>query len=67
MAGGNGIPKFFENYGVEQLQFLATVLVACFSPDCDLVIPALVAGVVGYLIFRNRIKGVYFSIITRLH
>ena len=28
-------------------------------------IPALIAGVVGYLIFRNRIKGVYFSIITQ--
>jgi urea transport system permease protein len=29
------------------------------------VIPAIVAGLVGYLIFRNRIKGVYFSIITQ--
>jgi urea transport system permease protein len=29
------------------------------------VIPAAVAGVVGWLIFRNRIKGVYFSIITQ--
>jgi urea transport system permease protein len=29
------------------------------------VIPAVVAGVVGWLIFRNRIKGVYFSIITQ--
>lgn len=28
-------------------------------------IPALIAGIVGYLIFRNRIKGVYFSIITQ--
>ena len=25
----------------------------------------MVAGVVGWLIFRNRIKGVYFSIITQ--
>jgi urea transport system permease protein len=29
------------------------------------VIPALVAGVLGYLVFRNRIKGVYFSILTQ--
>ena len=28
-------------------------------------IPAIIAGVIGYLIFRNRIKGVYFSIITQ--
>lgn len=29
------------------------------------VIPALVGGVLGYLVFRNRIKGVYFSILTQ--
>ncbi len=27
--------------------------------------PAVTAGLVGYLIFRNRIKGVYFSILTQ--
>jgi urea transport system permease protein len=29
------------------------------------VIPALVAGILGFLVFRNRIKGVYFSILTQ--
>jgi urea transport system permease protein len=65
-AGGNGIPKFFENYGVEQLPFFWQPF---WSPGFTLialwVIPAIVAGLVGYLIFRNRIKGVYFSIITQ--
>lgn len=65
-AGGNGIPKFFENYGVEQLPFFWQPF---WSPTFTLialwVIPAIVAGLVGYLIFRNRIKGVYFSIITQ--
>lgn len=65
-AGGNGIPKFFENYGVEQLPFFWQPF---WSPGFTLialwVIPAVVAGLVGYLIFRNRIKGVYFSIITQ--
>jgi urea transport system permease protein len=65
-AGGNGIPKFFENYGVEQLPFFWQPF---WSPAFTLIalwlIPALIAGVVGYLIFRNRIKGVYFSIITQ--
>ncbi|MDY7014632.1 MAG: urea ABC transporter permease subunit UrtC, partial [Cyanobacteriota bacterium] len=28
-------------------------------------IPALVAGLLGYLVFRNRIRGVYFSILTQ--
>lgn len=65
-AGGNGIPKFFENYGVEQLPFFWQPF---WSPAFTLialwVLPAIVAGLVGYLIFRNRIKGVYFSIITQ--
>ncbi|QEY32641.1 urea ABC transporter permease subunit UrtC [Synechococcus sp. RSCCF101] len=65
-TGSNGLPKFFENYGVDQLPFFwqpfwsfPVTLVAIW------VIPAVVAGLVGYLIFRNRIKGVYFSIITQ--
>ncbi|AFY29643.1 urea ABC transporter permease subunit UrtC [Cyanobium gracile] len=66
LAGGNGIPKFFENYGVDQLPFFWQPF---WSPVFTLialwVIPAAVAGLVGWLIFRNRIKGVYFSIITQ--
>jgi urea transport system permease protein len=65
-TGANGLPKFFENYGVDQLPFFwqpfwsfPITLLAIW------VIPAVVAGLVGYLIFRNRIKGVYFSIITQ--
>ena len=65
-AGGNGIPKFFENYGVDQLPFFWQPF---WSPTNTLiaiwVVPAVIAGLVGYLIFRNRIKGVYFSIITQ--
>ena len=63
-TGANGLPKFFENYGVDNLPFSGShsgpsVVLAIW------LIPALVAGFVGYLIFRNRIKGVYFSIITQ--
>jgi urea transport system permease protein len=65
-AGGNGIPKFFENYGVDQLPFFWQPF---WSPVATLIafwlVPAVIAGVIGYLIFRNRIKGVYFSIITQ--
>ncbi len=32
---------------------------------CILVVPAVVSGVLGYLIFKNRVKGVYFSIISQ--
>ncbi len=65
-AGGNGIPKFFENYGVAELPFFWQPF---WSPTFTLIalwlVPAIIAGFVGYLIFRNRIKGVYFSIITQ--
>lgn len=65
-AGGNGIPKFFENYGVAELPFFWQPF---WSPTFTLIalwlVPAIIAGLVGYLIFRNRIKGVYFSIITQ--
>lgn len=30
-----------------------------------ILVPALVAAVVGYFVFRNRIRGVYFSILTQ--
>jgi urea transport system permease protein len=30
-----------------------------------MVIPALLAAILGYLVFRNRIRGVYFSILTQ--
>ena len=65
-TGANGLPKFFENYGVDNLPFFwepfwsfPITLIAIW------IIPAIVSGLVGYLIFRNRIKGVYFSIITQ--
>ncbi|MAR07086.1 MAG: urea ABC transporter permease subunit UrtC [Cyanobium sp. NAT70] len=65
-TGANGLPKFFENYGVDNLPFFwqpfwsfPWTLIAIW------LIPAVVAGLVGYLIFRNRITGVYFSIITQ--
>lgn len=65
-AGGNGIPKFFENYGVAELPFFWQPF---WSPTFTLIalwlVPAVISGLVGYLIFRNRIKGVYFSIITQ--
>ncbi len=30
-----------------------------------LVVPSVVAGIIGYFIFKNRVKGVYFSIISQ--
>ncbi len=60
------LPEFFTLYGVKQLpafwqpfySFPVTIIAI-------IVIPGIVAGLLGYLVFRNRIKGVYFSILTQ--
>lgn len=60
------LPEFFTLYGVSELplfwqpfnSFLITIIAL-------VVIPGIVAGLLGYLVFRNRIKGVYFSILTQ--
>ncbi|WP_293063502.1 urea ABC transporter permease subunit UrtC [Okeania sp. SIO2B3] len=60
------LPEFFTLYGVEKLplfwqpfhSFPLTILAI-------IIIPAIVAAILGYLVFKNRIKGVYFSILTQ--
>jgi urea transport system permease protein len=60
------LPEFMNLYGVTELPWfwkpfgsfgLAAIAV--------IVIPALLGAVLGYLVFRNRIRGVYFSILTQ--
>ena len=60
------LPDFFTLYGVKELPLFwqpfysfPITIIAVF------LVPAMVAGLLGYLVFRNRIKGVYFSIITQ--
>ena len=64
--GDGQIPEFFGLYGVSTLPWfwkpfysLPFTLIAIF------LIPAVIAGLLGYLVFRNRIRGVYFSILTQ--
>lgn len=61
-----GLPEFFGLYGVQQLPWFWEPF---HSPWFTLVaiwlVPAGVAGLLGFLVFRNRIKGVYFSILTQ--
>ncbi|MYF19098.1 MAG: urea ABC transporter permease subunit UrtC [Synechococcus sp. SB0677_bin_5] len=61
-----GLPEFFGLYGVQQLPWFWEPF---HSPYFTLVaiwlMPAVVAGLLGFLVFRNRIKGVYFSILTQ--
>jgi urea transport system permease protein len=60
------LPEFMGLYGVTELpwfwkpfySFPITALMV-------VLLPAIVAAILGYLIFRNRIRGVYFSILTQ--
>ncbi len=62
----NNIPEFFALYGVEKLPFFWEPFRSpVFTFFAIWIIPALVAGLIGFLVFRNRIKGVYFSILTQ--
>lgn len=60
------LPEFFNLYGVTELPFFWQPFHSfIFTFFAIFIIPALVAGLLGYLVFRNRIKGVYFSILTQ--
>jgi urea transport system permease protein len=60
------LPEFFTLYGVKSLPLIWQPFHSLPVTIILLVlIPGLVAGLLGYLIFRNRIKGVYFSILTQ--
>ena len=62
----NGIPEFFGLYGVEKLPFFWEPFKnSIFTIISIWLLPAIIAGLLGYLVFRNRIKGVYFSILTQ--
>lgn len=60
------IPEFFPLYGVSQLPWFWQPFYSLpFTLLAVIIIPTLVAAALGYLVFRNRIRGVYFSILTQ--
>ena len=60
------LPEFFTLYGVDKLPFFWQPFHSFpFTILAIFIIPSIVAAILGYLVFRNRIKGVYFSIITQ--
>jgi urea transport system permease protein len=60
------LPDFFSQYGVNSLPwFWEPFRSLGFTAIALWFIPMLVAGLLGYLVFRNRIRGVYFSILTQ--
>lgn len=60
------LPDFFDLYGVTHLPaFWLPFYSLPFTLFAIVLLPTIVGAVLGYLVFRNRIKGVYFSILTQ--
>lgn len=60
------LPEFFTLFGVDKLpSFWQPFHSLPFTLMAIVFIPATIAGLLGYLVFRNRIRGVYFSILTQ--
>ncbi|MEO0014996.1 MAG: hypothetical protein RLZZ535_3385 [Cyanobacteriota bacterium] len=60
------LPEFLTLYGVKELPWVWQPFYSFpFTVLALVIIPGIVAGLIGYLVFRNRIKGVYFSILTQ--
>ncbi len=63
---GGELPDFFTLYGVKKLPWVWQPFNSFPLTIVALIlIPGIVAGLIGFLVFRNRIKGVYFSILTQ--
>ena len=55
------LPEFFTLYGVTELPwFWQPFHSLTFTLGAIVIIPTIVGGLLGYLVFRNRIRGVYF-------
>jgi len=64
--GEGQLPEFFGLYGVTELPWFWQPFNSFpFTLLAIFLLPAIVAGLLGYLVFRNRIRGVYFSILTQ--
>jgi len=60
------LPEFMGLYGVKELPLIWQPFNSFpFTLLAIVLIPAITAAILGYLVFRNRIRGVYFSILTQ--
>jgi urea transport system permease protein len=60
------LPDFMGLYGVTELPWFWKPFYSFpFAALAVVVIPTVLGALLGYLVFRNRIKGVYFSILTQ--
>src|SRR6185436_789067 len=65
-AVGKNLPDFMGLYGVTELPWLWQPFHSpVLAVGLAIVFPMIVAALLGYLVFRSRVQGVYFSIITQ--
>lgn len=65
-ATGGKITSFMQTGGMTELPAIwKPFLSAPVSLFLIIAVPGALAGVIGYFIFKNRVKGVYFSIISQ--
>lgn len=60
------LPEFMSLYGVTELPWFWQPFYSFpFTAIAIVLVPGLLAAWLGYLVFRSRIRGVYFSILTQ--
>ncbi len=65
-SAGGKLPDFMFWSGLTELPFFwAPFKYAWFAIPMTFIVPAALAGGLGYLVFRSRITGVYFALITQ--
>lgn len=65
-ASSGKMPDFMSWSGKESMPwFWKPFASAPFAMSMSIIIPVAVAALIGYLTFKNRIRGVYFSILTQ--
>ncbi len=65
-SAGGKLPDFMFWSGLTELPiFWAPFKYAWFAIPMTFIVPAALAGGIGYLVFRSRITGVYFALITQ--
>lgn len=63
---GVKLPEFMTLYGVTELPWFWQPFYSFpFTALAIVILPGILGAFLGYLVFRNRIRGVYFSILTQ--
>src|SRR5699024_7116094 len=61
----NGVPSFMTRFNIEEIPLLMKPLLNMpLAFILGLIIPGVIAGLIGYFIFKGKVSGVYFAIIT---